>query len=162
MRIYYKIREIESQYDSPFNVWIKDQYVNKEMSTNEITEKIEKDTGIIISPRHIQRKVKSLGLTRDQSTSFQLAIAKGRKTYDHLRKPFSSRDLRKGISLEQRYSIFKRDNGRCALCGVAAKHKALVIDHIIPVVNGGTNDPSNLRTLCRECNHGKRLHEQEK
>ncbi|HEX2910826.1 MAG TPA: HNH endonuclease [Chloroflexia bacterium] len=36
-------------------------------------------------------------------------------------------------------------------CGGAAGSRSLV-----PVSRGGTNDPHNLQTLCRECNQGKR------
>src|SRR3990167_1102743 len=38
--------------------------------------------------------------------------------------------------------------GRCVLCGI--KDGRLEIDHIIPVSNGGQNDPTNLRILCYE------------
>ncbi len=31
----------------------------------------------------------------------------------------------------------------------------LTADHIIPVVRGGTNDPSNYRVLCRSCNSSR-------
>ena len=35
------------------------------------------------------------------------------------------------------------------LCGSAEN---LVIDHIIPLSHGGSNDVRNLRTLCQSCN----------
>lgn len=34
----------------------------------------------------------------------------------------------------------------------------LVIDHVTPVVQGGTNDPANLITSCFDCNAGKGGH----
>lgn len=52
-----------------------------------------------------------------------------------------------------RASIFARDGHRCLACGATAN---LVIDHILPVLRGGTNDPVNLQTLCRSCNSKKR------
>ena len=36
----------------------------------------------------------------------------------------------------------------CAICGAV---NADEIDHIVPVILGGTGDLSNLRALCREC-----------
>ena len=45
------------------------------------------------------------------------------------------------------------------LCGNTPKESRLVIDHIIPVVDGGTNDFLNLRTLCFDCNQGKMISE---
>lgn len=37
----------------------------------------------------------------------------------------------------------------CDLCGATSN---LVIDHIIALSQGGSNDLSNLRTLCQSCN----------
>lgn len=63
---------------------------------------------------------------------------------------------RKPIKPSLRFEILKRDNYRCQMCGVTAKHgAALEIDHITPVAKGGANDADNLQVLCRECNAGK-------
>lgn len=59
---------------------------------------------------------------------------------------------RKPIKPELRISIFERDNHTCVYC---KSDENLSIDHIIPVIKGGTNDPSNLQTLCRSCNSRK-------
>ena len=40
----------------------------------------------------------------------------------------------------------------CAKCG---HKKKLEMDHIVPVVRGGTGDISNLQPLCRSCNASK-------
>jgi hypothetical protein len=34
----------------------------------------------------------------------------------------------------------------------------LVIDHVVPLDWGGSNDPENLQPLCVECNSGKKAH----
>ena len=56
-----------------------------------------------------------------------------------------------------RYEVMKRDNFRCVLCGASAKDGVkLEVDHIKPVSKGGKTELSNLRTLCKNCNRGKR------
>lgn len=66
------------------------------------------------------------------------------------------RPKRKGIGVKLRYQILRRDNYECRLCGRSAKEGAdLEVDHIVPVARGGDNHPSNLWTLCFECNRGK-------
>lgn len=57
-----------------------------------------------------------------------------------------------------RWRILERDHFRCRACGHSVRsrtHAKLHVDHIIPRCRGGTNDPSNLRTLCSECNLGR-------
>ena len=63
---------------------------------------------------------------------------------------------RKSISLAKRFDIFDRDGFKCTYCGISAKQGAVLhIDHIIPVVAGGTNKKTNLTTACEDCNLGK-------
>lgn len=64
----------------------------------------------------------------------------------------------KKVSLAVRYLILMRDNFRCVLCGASpaiTRGVVLHIDHIKPVSSGGETIPSNLQTLCRDCNLGK-------
>lgn len=37
----------------------------------------------------------------------------------------------------------------CVACGSVEN---LCVDHILPLSRGGTNDPENLQSLCRDCN----------
>lgn len=62
---------------------------------------------------------------------------------------------RKPISKRLRFEVFKRDNFTCQYCGAKAPDAVLHIDHIHPVVDGGTNDVTNLITACSDCNLGK-------
>lgn len=62
---------------------------------------------------------------------------------------------RKGISKSVRFAIFSRDGYTCRYCGRQADQCVLVIDHVIPVAQDGTNDPENLITSCKDCNAGK-------
>ena len=54
--------------------------------------------------------------------------------------------------------VFERDGRRCRRCdstdgGPAhgARYSGWQVDHIVPVRNGGTDDPENLRLLCHDC-----------
>jgi len=69
---------------------------------------------------------------------------------------FFKKKKRKQLSRKLRYSILERDGFRCNACGMSASDGAILhVDHRIAVVNGGTNDLSNLQTLCSDCNLGK-------
>lgn len=54
-----------------------------------------------------------------------------------------------------RYEVLMRDNFTCQYCGQYAPNVRLEVNHIVPVVEGGTDDPSNLVTSCYACNRGK-------
>ena len=41
---------------------------------------------------------------------------------------------------------------RCELCGISAEHKALEIDNIVPRNFGGSDDETDLQSLCKSCN----------
>lgn len=59
-----------------------------------------------------------------------------------------------------RARILIRDSYRCRACGrVVSGHRANV-DHIVPLAEGGTDEDSNLQTLCRPCHSVKTVREQ--
>lgn len=62
---------------------------------------------------------------------------------------------RVSLTKKLRFEVFKRDGFRCQYCGAAAPAVLLVVDHIHPVAEGGTNDILNLLTACQPCNAGK-------
>ncbi|MGK7920714.1 MAG: HNH endonuclease [Trichodesmium sp.] len=62
------------------------------------------------------------------------------------------------IPLAVRKYVFERDHYNCQSCGKTATETELTIDHIIPLARGGSNDISNLQTLCRNCNQKKKHH----
>lgn len=50
--------------------------------------------------------------------------------------------------------IRRQQKGRCAYCRISLKHGEH-IDHIVPIIKGGTNWPSNLQLTCPLCNRQK-------
>jgi diadenosine tetraphosphate (Ap4A) HIT family hydrolase len=72
-------------------------------------------------------------------------------------RPWAHRRRSAGyISGTLRYEVLKRAKFRCELCGISAEDKALEADHILPRNAGGTDDLSNLQSLCYSCNAMKR------
>lgn len=54
---------------------------------------------------------------------------------------------------KHRSTIFARDGHKCRICGASDN---LVLDHITPISKGGSDETSNLQTLCWSCNSRKR------
>lgn len=59
------------------------------------------------------------------------------------------------IPTSLRVSILHRDGYKCVFCGRNARQVELEVDHIVPFSKGGSNNFSNLQTLCFDCNRGK-------
>lgn len=69
----------------------------------------------------------------------------------------SARYQRSIMTADLRYNVMKRDGFRCVLCGRDASDGVkLHVDHIVPIAKGGKTIKSNLRTLCEDCNIGKK------
>jgi hypothetical protein len=65
---------------------------------------------------------------------------------------------RRPIGAKKRQEILQRDNYACRVCGrnpITHPGLPLEVDHIVPFSEGGTDDVSNLQTLCLLCNRGK-------
>jgi len=67
------------------------------------------------------------------------------------------RTRRAPIRARMRFDILQRDGFRCRYCGRPGSTPGVVlhVDHVVPVVAGGTTSEDNLRTACEECNLGK-------
>ena len=62
------------------------------------------------------------------------------------------KQLRTPISESVRHEVWRRDEGKCVICGSQAK---LEFDHIIPHSKGGADTVRNLQLLCESCNRSK-------
>lgn len=65
--------------------------------------------------------------------------------------PFE-RTTRTTIPVNVRTEVWRRDGGKCVVCGT--KHN-LEFDHIIPIARGGATTAKNLQLLCQSCNQRK-------
>ena len=63
----------------------------------------------------------------------------------------------KGLKRE----LMKRQDNTCVYCGYRRIARTLDIDHIVPVVRGGSNDIGNLQVICRPCNQRKGIQSDE-
>lgn len=56
---------------------------------------------------------------------------------------------------EIRQFVYERDGGKCLYCTTPVRLDECHIHHVFELSQGGTNHPSNLKTLCKDC-HEKR------
>lgn len=59
---------------------------------------------------------------------------------------------RRKFSQKTRMGLYKKSNGRCAICGKKLSIEEMTVDHIKPVAAGGNNDMENLQCCCKTCN----------
>lgn len=88
----------------------------------------------------------------ESDRTFCLRWLKRRRSEETTLRAPRIKELRYEIKGELWWEILERDDFRCRHCGV---RRFLTVDHIIALDNGGTNDPENLQTLCRNCNSRK-------
>lgn len=74
------------------------------------------------------------------------------ETIAALRRGFGQR---RAIPAKARFRVLERCGFKCVYCGRPATEVPLVIDHVVPVVAGGSDDEANLAAACRDCNAGK-------
>lgn len=130
------------------------------LSASQISEMIQKKTNQRLSAKTLQRIIKPQGVLRNGADAFRLAVSQKRVNFAYKAPEFKAR--KKHIGVRVRFEILTRDGFKCVLCGQNGGNDVLEVDHIIAKVSGGTDELSNLRTLCNRCNQGKRLFNEEK
>lgn len=105
--------------------------------------------------------------SRENTRRWRMANLEKAREYDHIyQKNNPDKNRRKGHLRRARIkgngggTYTKSDwdlilwiyDNRCLMCGAEFLPKHLTVDHIISIVNGGTNDPGNLQPLCHNCN----------
>lgn len=68
-------------------------------------------------------------------------------------------EIAKPLGARVRFQVLHRDRFTCQYCGARAPHVRLEVDHVVPRVRGGSDDPANLVTACFTCNQGKHASE---
>jgi len=81
------------------------------------------------------------------------------------RRAAEGRPLPRGgswIGRKERVAIYIRDRLTCQLCDIEVRFDVMhmhplapTLDHILPRALGGSDDPSNLRLACRQCNSSR-------
>lgn len=88
-----------------------------------------------------------MDLTHERMTGERMLLLRGREpANDHDEEPTSTR---KSIKATLRRQVHERDSYACRYCGARQR---LVVDHVSPVCQGGSNDIANLVTACEPCN----------
>jgi 5-methylcytosine-specific restriction endonuclease McrA len=104
----------------------------------------------------IKAHLKRLDCLTTEYSAIQKAWLTARQAYgDYLWKSYPERRKRANYAIskeELRIMVFTRDEYQCKNCQSGER---LEVDHIISVLNGGTDGPENLQTLCCQCNRRK-------
>jgi len=102
--------------------------------------------------------VKKAGVGRDRDRRRNSLPFSSLEAYnDHMAHKDTKR---RSISSKQRLEILQRDGYVCGYCPDRKRRKpsSLVVDHIIPVKDGGYHGPENWVSACRSCNRRKWLY----
>jgi 5-methylcytosine-specific restriction endonuclease McrA len=59
--------------------------------------------------------------------------------------------------LEEWKHLLRRFRYRCAYCGTKLTKRNRSLDHVVPLLRGGTNDITNLVPSCLRCNQRKNV-----
>lgn len=54
-----------------------------------------------------------------------------------------------------RFMLYRRDEGKCAYCGIKLSEKEATVDHVIPRSKGGKTVWENIALSCGKCNRKK-------
>jgi uncharacterized protein YozE (UPF0346 family) len=132
----------------PFYRWLVKQQ-DRDDPIGDLSKDVQRDTKFPLETSSIE-KLRNHLIAR-------LACDEAIQALEEAHKEFkNNKSVRSGLSLSLRFEVFRRDDYRCQICGASASNRArLEVDHKVPVANEGTDDMSNLWTLCFECNRGK-------
>jgi hypothetical protein len=78
-----------------------------------------------------------------------------RSTWDDIFYRLFRIGRRRAMSVKRRFEVLRRDGFRCVYCGRQASEAELHVDHVVPVIDGGSDELHNLVAACVDCNLGK-------
>ena len=137
------------QIRQKLNEWInqkeREEFDDK---VNSLVKRAREDNLFSVTTAHIKQFASELGIdTSRQMNLLTNAVSTKLNKEFGSSEPKRKRTLTNSIKIE----VFKRDNYTCYECG-AGREAKLHVHHIIPVARGGTDEMSNLITLCDSCN----------
>lgn len=125
----------------------------KFVANSELFQKLEKIRGLVAHSHP------NVGMAELVELAFDLAIQKldpAKKVNRSVKTDkndsqltASAPALKRRITAKLRSAVWEKAESKCEQCG--SQH-SLEVDHIQPIALGGTDDPENLRLLCRSCN----------
>jgi len=134
---------------------IKYWYAKQFMGGGEIAEELKK-LGVDITPRSVQRYLHKAGI---EVRGVSDALRTYWETHEHPNKGWykwggidKKERIKRSVSVYRRKLVKERDSYTCQICGKKEGDTLLMVDHIIPIAQGGYNEIDNLQTLCWECN----------
>ena len=132
----------------PFYRWLMKQQ-DRDDPIGDLSKDVQRENGFPLESG-------SLEILRNRLIG-QFACNEAIQALEEAHEEFKSNNtVRSGLSLALRFDVFHRDDFRCQICGITASEGArLEVDHKIPVAKGGSDEMSNLWTLCFNCNRGK-------
>jgi 5-methylcytosine-specific restriction endonuclease McrA len=129
---------------------------NKEKARKTFLRYMEKNRDVVLAKARIQ----SAKYRAENPEKARQAIDDwwsrnpGRKKVYHRNRKARKRGNGGSHTAEDIAAIFKAQHGRCAICRKKLGDERHV-DHITPIIKGGSNDPKNLQMLCEPCNLAK-------
>jgi hypothetical protein len=120
-----------------------DLYSNKKMSCQDVSEFIQKETGVKYSTQYIRNLIKMSGKMRTRQEAYELL-----KLGSDYKSPIITKINNKPISLAKRFRVFERNKFRCPFCGCK---EDLHLYNIHENYEFGKNNDFNLTVACLEC-----------
>ncbi len=137
------------QVRQKLNEWINQKEREEfDSKVNSLAKRAREDNLFSVTTAHIKQFASELGIDISRQTNLLTNAVSTR-----LNKEFGSNEPRRKRTLTNsiKIEVFKRDNYTCHECG-AGREAKLHVHHIMPVARGGTDEMSNLITLCDSCN----------
>lgn len=134
----------------------KEEQVAFAETVDRLVKRARQDSLFSVSTAHIKQFASELGIDTSRQLSLLTNAASTR-----LQKEFGGQEPKRQRTLTNsiKIEVFKRDNYTCQECG-AGREAKLHVHHIIPFSRGGSDEMSNLITLCESCNEaiGNRIY----
>ncbi len=138
-----------------FNSWNEIEEYTRKNNYKEITEGLINNKNDRVWKIDEGANIVVFRIRDYQEDEINKLLSDGRKAYVDSIKKQNKKNNRTPLTKSIRHEVFKKDNYKCVECGITKKETSLHVDHIIPVSRGGTDELSNLQTLCKVCNLSK-------